>query len=61
MKRYCIDYITGYGKGEDLVYAENKEQARIKARDNHKNELYYEIVAVWQHYYLNELINKGGI
>ena len=43
MKRYCIDYITGYGKGEDLVYAENKEQARIKARDNHKNDLYYEI------------------
>ncbi len=60
MKRYQIDYITGYGKGEDLVYAENKEQARIKARNKHKDMKHYEIVAVWEHYYLNELINKRG-
>lgn len=58
MKRYQIEYITGYGKGEDLVYAENKEQARIKARNNHKEMEHYEIVAVWEHYYLNELVNK---
>lgn len=58
MKRYQIDYITGYGKGEDLVYAENKEQARIKARNNHKDMEHYEIVAVWEQYYLNELVNK---
>lgn len=58
MKRYCINYITGEKKGEDLIYAQNKEQAKNKARDKHKNDLYYQIVSVWQHYYLNELINE---
>ncbi len=58
MKRYCINYITGIGKGEDLVYAENKEQAKIKARNNHKDIKYFEIVSVWEHYYLSELVNK---
>lgn len=58
MRRYQIDYITEHGKGEDLVYAEDKEQARIKARNNHKDMEHYEIVAVWEHYYLNELVNK---
>lgn len=59
MKRYQIDYITGHGKGEDLVYAENKEQARIKARNKYKDIEHYEIVAVWEHHYLNELVKKG--
>ena len=29
MKKYCINYITGNGKGEEIIKAPNKKNCKI--------------------------------
>lgn len=55
MKKYCINYITGNGKGEEIIKAPNKKIAKLLFKIKHKK---HQIVSVWIYYTLDDFIDK---
>lgn len=46
METYLINYITGNGKGEELIKAVNEKHAKRIFKINHKN---FQIVSIWRY------------